>query len=133
MGDLALAATRGVANSSGIITSEQPKAKPFVYYDFLGQFALTYTIVTSQIINILVLLALPTYLTYCAVQNHHSPLHEGYATVIKRSTVGFVLVAFTLVIVLMFSVLVGFVLTKLNPVVGKITKCWCANISLFLI
>src|ERR1700730_15700581 len=104
MGDLALAATRGVANSEGLLTSEQPKAKPFVYYDFLGQFALTYTLFTSQVINTLALLVLPTYLTYRAVQTHPSrEPDKGYASVIKRSAVGFVLVTLTLVVILLFS------------------------------
>ncbi|KAI9288467.1 hypothetical protein BC943DRAFT_301581 [Umbelopsis sp. AD052] len=119
MGDLALAATRGAANSAGIITSEQPEAKPFVYYDILGQFGLTYSLLTSQILNSLVLLALPTYLAYSAFQSHQSNTintNKACGPAIKRSIIGFIIVTITFVVVLVFSLLVGLVLTKTNPV-----------------
>ncbi|KAI8582948.1 hypothetical protein K450DRAFT_225601 [Umbelopsis ramanniana AG] len=119
MGDLALAATRGAANSAGIITHEQPEAKPFVYYDILGQFGLTYSLLTSQILNSLVLLALPTYLAYSAFQSHQSSPNTNKAcgSTIKRSIIGFIMVTITFVVVLVFSLLVGFLLTKTNSVV----------------
>lgn len=116
MGDLALAMTRGLANADGIITGEQPKAEPFVYYDFLGQFALNYSMLTNQILNTVVLLALPTYLAYWTA--HQSTPFRGYAPVIKRSAIGFLLVTVTFVVVFGFSLFIGFLLTKLNPVVS---------------
>jgi hypothetical protein len=121
MGDLSLAATRGAANAAGIITSEQPKAKAFVYYDILGQFGLTYSLLTSQILNSLVLLALPTYLAYSALQSHQSNANanKAYGSTIKRTVIGFVMVTITFVVVLVFSLLVGFLLTKTNPLVGN--------------
>lgn len=123
MGDSALAATRGAANSAGIITGEQPEAKAFVYYDILGQFGLTYSLFTSRILNSLVLLALPTYLAYSAFQSHHSNTnaHKACGSAIKRTIVGFVIVTLTFVIVLVFSILVGFLLTKTNSLVSSFT------------
>jgi len=145
MGDLALAATRGAANSAGIITGEQPEAKAFVYYDVLGQFGLTYSLFTNQILNSLVLLALPTYLAYSAFQSHHSNTNANKAcgSAIKRTIIGLVMMIITFVIVLAFSLLVGFLLTKTNPLVSKFTVMLfglrdmlcniCHNLRLFMV
>jgi hypothetical protein len=147
MGDLALAATRGAANAAGIITGEQPEAKAFVYYDILGQFGLTYSLFTSQILNSLVLLALPTYLAYSAFQSHHSNTNtnanKACGPAIKRTVIGVVIVTITFVTVLAFSLLVGFLLTKTNPLVSKFTVMLfglrdmlcniCRNLRLFMV
>jgi hypothetical protein len=116
MGDLALATTRGVANADGIITGEQPKAEPFVYYDFLGQFALNYSILTNQIFNTVVLLGLPTYLAYWTA--HQNTSIREYSPAIKRSAIGFLLVTVTFIVIFASSLFIGFLLTKLNPVVS---------------
>ncbi|KAI7902528.1 uncharacterized protein BX663DRAFT_511374 [Cokeromyces recurvatus] len=116
MGQMALGATRSIANSDTLLyTSKEQES--FIYFDILGRTVFVYSFVTYQLMNILALLSIPIIAFYLISKNKDN--RETISSIIKRKTSliiqGLAAIIAAIVLALIFGAIAVFLMTKINP------------------
>lgn len=117
MGQVALNAVREIANDDSLLETKDEQ-ESFVYYDILGRWMFTYSIITYQITNILALLIVPVVSLFLAVKNNNNS-QNSTLTIVKEKLLltiqGFIAVIITLVFSLVFIGIASLAMIKINP------------------
>ncbi|KAI7889790.1 uncharacterized protein EV154DRAFT_269738 [Mucor mucedo] len=115
MGQLALAAVKGIANSDDML--ETPKEQEsFIYFDILGRFMFAYSLTTFQIINMLALLAVPGTSVYMSMrQNQGKTTSEVLLEKLELTAQGLLAVFSALILMILLTVIAVYSMSLINP------------------
>lgn len=115
MGQLALAAVKGIANSDDMLDTPKEQ-ESFIYFDILGRFMFAYSMTTFQIINILALLAVPGLSIYMSMRdNQDKTLSEVLSEKFRLTAHGLLAVFSALILMILVTVIAVYGMSLINP------------------
>lgn len=115
MGQLALGAVKGIANSDDMLDTSSEQ-ETFIYFDILGRIMIAYSFKAFQFINMVALLAVPGFAIYMAINsNKEKSATDVMDEKIRLTAQGLLAVFSALIMMILFTVLAVYSMSLINP------------------